>query len=75
MYQEDGCNASKQVCDALDRLLTTLPTSEQAQYDYRAELQRLVAALDRLVETDPFDVARSQRQFQEALQRARAIAF
>jgi hypothetical protein len=31
MYQEDGCNASKQVCDALDRLLTTPPTSEQGQ--------------------------------------------
>lgn len=31
MYQEDGCNASKQVCDALDRLLTAPPTSEQGQ--------------------------------------------
>jgi hypothetical protein len=31
MYQEDGRNASKQVCDALDRLLTAPPTSEQGQ--------------------------------------------
>lgn len=31
MYQEDGCNASKQVCDALDRLLTAPATSEQGQ--------------------------------------------
>lgn len=44
MYQEDGCNASKQICDALDRLLTAPPTSEQGQRVEAAEREAVPMA-------------------------------